>query len=79
MKFNWYKPHDVSSEKLQACSTLLLKSVPIQRWARRARVKTSSGNVQGRGDGFIPHSCTGDSDLHHSLHLKKWGAAWQAK
>lgn len=76
MKYDWYKHHDERNERLKGCSGLLLQPVPIQKQAKRGMVKSSSGNMQGKGDCFTP-PCTGDSAFHCSLHLKKWRAAWQ--
>lgn len=77
VKYNWYKDHDESNERLKAHSRLLLQPALTQRWAKKGRMKSSSGNMQGRGDCFIPPSWTRDSVFHDSLHLKKWAAAWQ--
>lgn len=77
MKYDWYKHHDERNERLKGCSGLLLQPVPAQKQAKRGMVKSSSENVQGKGDCFIPPFCTGDSVFHYSLHLRKQRAAWQ--
>ena len=70
VKQNWYKHHDESNERLKACSRLLLQPAPHRDGLKEIRVKSSSGNLQGRGDCFIPSSCAGDSFICYSLHLR---------